>query len=163
MQQRRLAQPSGGFAGDMGHADPDVRRIMASASDQVGYVRALVALCTARLIMPIVASGDETPHHDPDRHAEMAAVLVTGATGERALLGFTGIDALTAWNRGARPVLCTLDDLAATVPEAGAEALVLDIAGPTPFTIEQDVLAQLSAGRRLVELDDGTFGWVMAS
>ena len=81
------------------------------------------------------------------------------ATGERALLAFTGLDALRAWDATARLVPCTLDDLAATVAEAGAVALLLDIAGPVPFTLEGEVLAALSSGQRLVEFDDGTFAW----
>lgn len=162
-QRRTLGQPSAAFAGDRGDADTLVRQLIADASDQLGYARAVVALCTARLIMPIVATGDDTPHADPDRHAEMAAVSVTNAEGEKALLAFTGIDAQLAWDAAARPLLCTLDDLAATVSEAGAVALVLDIAGPVPFTIEGEMLAPLSAGQRLVEFDDGSFGWVQFS
>lgn len=90
----------------------------------------------------------------------MAAISVQGADGERALLAFTGLDSLVAWNRTARPVPCTLDDLAATVAEAGSNALLLDLAGPQPFTIEGEMLESLAAGRRLVEFEDGTFGWV---
>lgn len=159
-RRRTVGQPSAAFTGDRGDADPLVRQLIADASDPLGYARAVVALCTTRLLMPIVATGDDTPHADPDRHAEMAAVSVTNASGEKALLAFTGIDAQQAWDAAARPVLCTLDDLAATVDEAGAVALVLDIAGPAPFTIEGDMLGPLAAGQRLVEFDDGSFGWV---
>lgn len=75
------------------------------------------------------------------------------------LLAFTGLDALIAWEPRARPVPATLDDLAATVLETGASALLIDPAGPVPFVIGDDLVAQLSQGRRLVELDDGGFGW----
>lgn len=159
-QRRTLGQPSAAFAGDRGTADPLVRERVADASDQLSYARAIVALCTARLMMPIVATGDDGPGAEVDRHAEMAAVSVTNSTGERALLAFTGIDAQHAWDATARPVLCTLDDLAATVAEAGAVALVLDIAGPVPFTIDGELLTHLAEGQRLVEFDDGSFGWV---
>ncbi|WP_394277780.1 SseB family protein [Luteococcus sp.] len=158
---QRLAQPSAAFAGDHGEADPQVREAIAAATDQTGYLRAIVALCTSRLLMPIVASGED--HMDgprPDRHAEMAAVTVTSATGERALLAFTGIDSLQSWKPQARPVPCTLDDLAATVTEAGASHLLVDATGPVPFEITPELVAELSQGRRLVEVEPGQFGWM---
>lgn len=155
----KLAQPSARFAGDTGEADPLVRRAVAGAGDQVGYLRALVALCTARLLMPIVASGDETMTRDPDRHAEMAAVTIgDGVTS--ALLGFTGLDSMQAWRPDARPILCHLDELAATVAEAGADQLLLDVAGPVPIAVEGEPLTRIADGFRLVEFEDGDFAWV---
>ncbi|WP_446721085.1 SseB family protein [Luteococcus sp. H138] len=145
----------------MGHPDPAVRQALATAGDQLGYLRAVATLCTARLLMPIVASGDDSMDGpDPQRHAEMAAVTVASATGERALLAFTGIDALTLWRADARPVPCTLDDLAATVTETGASHLLLDIAGPTPFELGPELVTELAQGHRLVEVEPGQFGWM---
>ncbi len=97
---------------------------------------------------------------DPDRHAELAAVSIQASDGRRALLAFTGLDALQAWEPRARPVPATLDDLAATVLETGADALLVDVAGPTPFVVSQELLANLAQGRRLVALGDGGFGWL---
>ncbi|WP_420176933.1 SseB family protein [Luteococcus sp. OSA5] len=156
-----MAQPSAAFAGDHGEPDPQVRAAIAAVGGQLGYLRAVAALCASRLLMPIVAHGDDSMDGpDPQRHAEMAAVSLTNAAGERALLGFTGIDALTAWQRDARPVPCTLDDLAATVAEAGASHLLLDVAGPVQFVIGPDLVAELAKGHRLVEIEPGEFGWM---
>lgn len=160
---RNLASPNPAFADDRGEPDPLVREALASGDDHIGYLTAVAALCTSRLLLPIVASGDDSMNGpDPDRHAEMAAVSVRSAAGERALLAFTGLDSLQAWQADARPVLCTLDDLAATVVETGDQALIIDIAGPVPFVIETDLIAQLAQGRRLVALPDGGFGWMIA-
>jgi len=159
---RTLGQPNPAFADDHGEPDPQVRAaLMAAQQDDDAYLDAVVALCTARLLLPIVASGDEAGDGpDPDRHAEMAAVLVENPAGERALLAFTGVDALQAWNPTARPVPCTLDDLAATVVETGAAVLLLDGAGPTPFVLGGDLIDALGRGQRLVRLPDGGFGWM---
>lgn len=158
---QRLAQPSAAFAGDRGEPDPRVRQAIAQGQDQTGYLRALAALCTSRLLMPIVASGDESmAGPDAQRHAEMAAVKLTGASGEQALLAFTGIDSLTAWQGDACPVPCTLDDLAATVGESGASHLLLDVAGPVPYAIGPELVAELAQGHRLVEVSPGEFGWM---
>ncbi|HMR47957.1 MAG TPA: SseB family protein [Arachnia sp.] len=158
-QLRSLAQPSARFAGDTGVADPLTRRALAGVSDQTSYVRAIVALCASRLLMPIVASGDETDHPDPDRHAEMAAVTLESG-GVTHLLAFTGLDAMQAWNLRARPVLCLLDELAATVAASHSTCLLIDVAGPVPLVIEGEILELLAAGHALVELGDGEFAWV---
>ena len=162
MDLRTLAQPSSRFAGDRGEPDPVTRAALAKATDQPGYVRAIVALCTSRLLLPIVASGDEGgTEPDPDRHAEMAAVTLTEDS-TTYLLAFTGIDSLRAWQPDARPVPCLLDELAATVEPAGATCLLIDVAGPVPFVIGGDPLAYLADGNALVELDTGEFVWIKA-
>lgn len=163
---RTLAQPNARWLGDTGAADPTVRTALAraAASDpdpRVGYLRAVAALGQARLLMPIVAEGDESMEGpDPDRHAELAAVSVRNAAGEQALLVFTGLDSLTAWHHGARPVPGDLGEVAATVAEAGCELLLVDAAGPTPLLVGADLVGELAQGRRLVELADGGFGWM---
>lgn len=161
-----LAQPNRRWLGDRGEPDPAVRRALEAADQadtdpQGAYLRAVAALGGARLLMPIVATGDDSMSGpDPDRHAQMAAVSIQNEAGERALLAFTGIDAMTQWRSDARPVPGTLDEVAATVAEADCQALLLDVAGPHPFVVEGDLLAELAQGRRLVAMVDGGFGWM---
>jgi hypothetical protein len=160
--RRTLGQPNAAYIGDRGDADPTVRALIADATSDLptSYLRAVAALCGTRLLLPVVASGDDSMDGpDPDRHAELATVSIAAADGRRALLAFTGVDALVAWEPRARPVPATLDDIAATVVETGDDALLVDSAGPVPFVIENDLISQLAQGRRLVELDDGGFGW----
>lgn len=155
----RLAQPSARFDGDTGEADLITRRAIADVRDHTGYIRALVALCTTRLLMPVVASGDETMHQDPDREADLAAVTITDGT-DTALLAFTGIDSLKTWQADARPILCHLDELAATVEPAGANQLVVDVAGPVPFVLAGEALRLVAEGFRAVEFEGEDFAWV---
>ncbi len=162
MQHRTLAQPNARFAGDDGAPDPLVRVALASVTDQVAYARAVVALCASRLLMPIVASGDETDHPDPDRHAEMAAVTLSDGEATH-LLAFTGLDSLRRWRVDARPVPCLMDELCATVAPAGASRLLVDVAGPAPLVVEGQMLEQIADGQRLVEFEDGGFAWVRAA
>lgn len=156
---RHLVQPNKRFMGDDGSPDPIVREALAGVVDQVSYSRAVVALCASRLLMPIVASGDETGHHDPERRAEMAAVTLESG-GISHFLAFTGMDAMRLWQADARPVPCHLDELAASVGPAGATELLLDLAGPTPFVLAGDVLTAIAEGNSLVEFEDGDFAWV---
>lgn len=142
---------------DDGAGDPAVRAGIVAAQAAAGgvaaYLQAIVRLGGARLYLPFVDRREPGA-----RRPEMAAVSLQAATGERCLLGFTGTDAVHAWNPAAWPRPATLHELAATAVEAGATEIVLDVAGPVPFTIGQDVCAELAAGRRLVALSDG-FGW----
>ena len=61
------------------------------------------------------------------------------------MLAFTGLPSLTAWQPDARPVPVT----ARPVWQAGAEganAVVIDIAGPVPFAVDGARLAALAEG-----------------
>lgn len=148
---RQLGSPNRAFAGDLGAPDPQLRSTLAAVTDDpAGYARAVAALCTARLLLPIA----------PDADGDLSAVQVIAASGGTGLLAFTGLDSLQAWNRTARPVPCTLDELAATAVETAAQALVIDLAGPAQLVIESDLIAELAQGHRLVETDDGGFGWL---
>lgn len=142
---------------DDGAAGPGVRDAIAAAADGdvTAYLRAIVALCGARLYLPFVDNREAGA-----RRPELAAVILQVPTGERCLLAFTGKDAVTAWNPNAWAQPATLDELAATVVEAGATELVLDVAGPVPFSLGEDIRAEVAAGCRLVALSDGGFAWV---
>ena len=160
----RLSQPNAAYAGDRGEPDPEVRALLAVAGrSRDDYLRAVAALCTARFLLPIVAIGDDGGDGpDPERHAEMRAVLLTTGDGSTGLPVFTGLDALTAWKPDARPVPCRLDEIAATALEAGAVAVLVDLAGPSPVVIEDGLVAELAGARRLVELDGGGWGWLFS-
>jgi hypothetical protein len=141
---------------DADEANPDARRLIAQAVADGGvdtYLRAVVHLCLVRMYLPLV--DDREPGA---RRPDLGTVsLETG--GVRRLLGFTGRDAVRAWNPRAWPQPASLDELAATADEAGASEVLLDVAGPVPFVIGSELLAELARGRRLVAWDDGGFGW----
>jgi hypothetical protein len=159
-----LAQPSAAYSGDRGEPDPEVRTLLAvAANSREDYLRAVAGLCTARFLLPIVAVGDDSADGpDPERHAEMRTALLSTADGSTGLPVFTGLDALTAWKPDARPVPCRLDEVAATALESGAVAVLVDLAGPSPLVIEEGLVTELAAARRLVELDGGGWGWLFS-
>lgn len=158
---RTLGKPNAAFAGDRGDPDPSLRAVLAVAyQGDDNYQRAIAALCTARLLLPIVSTGDDGEDApEPVRRTELAAVLVRSDAGATAVPVFTGLDALTAWRPDARPVPCTLDDVAATAIETDSMAILIDLPGPCPVVIERGLIEELAKGRRLVELPDG-FGWL---
>lgn len=160
---RRLA-PSP-FPGDDGQAGPQTRAALAAAdgSDPVAYLRAVAVLCGERILVPVVATATSTGTGAKglvsDKEAEMSVVLLQAPDGRRAVLGFTGLDSLAAWDPSARPVPITLDRAAEAALAEGADALLIDRAGPAPLVIEDEVLRQLAAGHRLVDIGGDEFGW----
>jgi len=166
--ERTLA--SSPFPADDGAARADTRRLLAAAAGQsepTGYLRAVAALCLDRLLVPVVATATRLAQSAAgpasDKEAEMAVVLLQAADGRRALLAFSGLDSLQAWQSSARPVPVTLDLAAQAARAEGAAAILVDCAGPVPLALEGDVLEQLAAGHRLVETGPGEFGWAVAA
>ena len=167
--------PDPGFAGDDG-SPPD--RLSAALSVYAqdpdgGYLPALAALCSARLLVPVVTVPGEMPvsrtgRSDSGRAAsasdrvEMAAVLMQRADGRKALLAFTSTAALADWNADGRPVPVPSATAALSAIQDGADALLVDLAGPVHFVVEGPDLTALARGWSLVRLPDvvaGGWGW----
>lgn len=141
---------------DSGDGDLELRRILADAmrdGEVEPYLRAVTALCGARLFMAFVDRREPGA-----RRPELGAVSLE-SDGVRRLLAFTGRDSVTAWNPASWPQPATLDELAATAVEAQASELLVDVAGPVPFVVGDDLVVEIARGRRLVELGEGGFGW----
>ena len=158
------------FPADDGGANAATREALALASTATSpadYLRAVAALCLDRVLVPVVATATRldqtTAGLAGDKEAEMSVVLLQTRDGQRAMLAFTGMDALRAWDGDARPVPVTLDLAAQSALADGAAALLVDFAGPHPLVIETDVLAELARGHRLLEVGPGEFGWAMVS
>lgn len=137
----------------------------AQGVDPANYLRAVAALCTARLLVPVVATatrlGETVGGLMSDKEAEMSVVLLQAADGRRAILAFSGLDALQAWNPRARPVPVTLDLAAQTARSEDVATLLIDVAGPHPLVVDGEVLDELALGHRLVETAAGEFGWAV--
>ncbi len=157
-----LGQPNAAYLGDRGDADPELRALLdAAGRGREQYLQALAALCTARLLQPIVPVAGADP--DPEAEPDMQALTLRAADGAAALPVFTGLDAFAAWQPNARPIRCRLDEVARAAAEQGCTAILVDLAGPHPLPIEGELIAEFAAGRRLVELGDGEWGWLYAA
>ncbi|HET8603563.1 MAG TPA: SseB family protein [Marmoricola sp.] len=155
--------PDPGFAGDDGAVDPAVAAALARYdADPAEHLAALAVVQHARVLVPVVAVLGEVEHDEHgrahDKTSDMATVLMEGADGRKALLAFTGTASLARWNPRARPVPVALRLAAQSAVQEGADAVVLDVAGPALFPVEGEALRALAAGSTLVRLDDG-WGW----
>lgn len=112
-----------------------------------GEHEALTALAACRLIVPVVATLAERHTGGTEKEAEMALPTLVGKDGRKAVIAFTGTEALTRWNAAARPVPFP----ASRVWEyAAAEgfAVVIDVGGPVPLIVDGARLAALARGER---------------
>lgn len=162
---RDLAAPA--FPDDDGSAPPAVRAALAAydADPASGHAAVLAQLQDSRVLVPVVATLGEAGTDDRglvhDKNSDMAAVLVTGRDGRTALLAFTSTATMQEWNPGARPVSVPTRQAARAALQDGADALVVDLAGPVLFAVEDQDLHDLADGLVLRQLDEG-WGWTRA-
>ena len=157
--------PEPGFAGDDGSADPALAAALASyAVDRGRHLDVLLALQGSRLLVPVVAVVGEVELDQAglarDKTSDMATALLTGQDGRQALLAFTGLESLAAWRADARPVPVAAQLAARSALQEGASALVLDVAGPTPYAVEGDLLAGLARGWPIARTREGILAWI---
>jgi hypothetical protein len=151
-----------GFAGDAGGADPGLTRALVDYSENGAAYGVLAALARSRVFIPIVAEAGDTEAGPEglvhDRSADVSVVLFQRPDGRRALLAFTSVAAVSAWNAEARPRPLTAPDAARAALDEGADALLLDIDGPVRFAAEKADLEHLVAGHQIVATPSG-YGW----
>ena len=132
------------FPGDDGAASPELSAALAQFAETGDYQKPLGPLFGARLLVPVVAVLGEVEYDEQglahDKTSDMATVLLTGADGRTALLAFTGTESLQRWSPDARPVPVWTRDAARSAIQEGADALVIDVAGPIPYAIEGNIL-----------------------
>lgn len=148
---RDLAEPQ--FPDDDGLTDPLLTHALGDDA------AVLQALGESRVFVPIIPLLGETPA-DGDKNAEMAAVLMTGADGRTALLAFTSVQTMAAWDPQARPVPVLGRDAARATLAEDATALLLDLGSPSFSVIETADVKHLAAGHVMVRTAAGT-AWMV--
>lgn len=160
--------PDPGFAGDDGAVSAEVASALEryAMDPDAEHRSTLAVLQDARLLVPVVAVLGEVEHDERglahDKSSDMAAVLMRGRDGRQALLAFTGTEALRAWDPEARPVPVTAPRAAAAALQDGAEALLVDVAGPALLVVEGEDLRALAEGFRLLRTSAG-WAWARLS
>ena len=118
-----------------------------------------LALQRSRLLVPVVAVLGEVEVDEAglahDKTSDMATALLTGRDGRQALLAFTSLQTLAAWRPDARPVPVAAPLAARSALQEGAQALVVDLAGPTTYAVESELLDRLARGWLLTRTADG--------
>ncbi|MGN0064077.1 MAG: SseB family protein [Nocardioides sp.] len=156
--------PDPGFAGDDGTSDATVLEVLAAhRAGARSSAEVLTVLEQTRLLVPVVAVLGEVEYDENglkrEKTSDMAAVLVQGADGRRALLAFTGMDTMKAWNPEARPVPVPARTAATSAIQDGAAALLVNIAGPASYVLQGEDLTGFASGWTLARVGEQTV-WV---
>lgn len=103
-------------------------------------VAVAAAVRQERLLVPVVkapegslAEDDADPCGTGDA---MASVTFVANDGRRALLAFTSLESLRAWNPEARPLPQPGRDIAASAVSGGLDALIIDLASPGRIALQ---------------------------
>jgi hypothetical protein len=155
-----------GFGDDDGSVAPQVAAALAAYQrDPSTYRETLQVVQDARLLVPVVALLGEVEHDDDglarDKSSEMATVLMTSSAGRTALMAFTCTRSMRRWRADSRPVPVSVPQAAQAALQDGAEALLVDVAGPVMLVVEQQDVHALAEGFRLVPMA-GRLAWVKA-
>lgn len=128
------------YTDDSGAADQHLRDVLASGDAQ----RIVSQLADARLLVAVVARLDSVDENGADKDSHMALVSMVNQRGERGLLAFTGVDSLACWDPQARPVPASGAQVAQAALAEGAQAVVIDVAGPQQVVLTDEVLRQVA-------------------
>ncbi|MGD9960262.1 SseB family protein [Nocardioides sp.] len=153
-----------GFSDDNGDAEPALGAALAAYSADPGrFPEALAELQRSRVLVPVVALLGEVEYDDQglahDKTSDMAAVLLQGNDGRLALLAFTSLTSMKAWDPEARPVPVAAAVAAQSALQDGAAALLLDVAGPVTLVVDGPDLEGLARGWRLARMA-GRSSWI---
>ena len=137
--KQRLIQGSA-YVDDDGAAAPSLLAALRGyAAGTESYPAVLAAVAGSRLLVPVVALLGEVEVDDAglahDKSSDMATVLMRAPDGRLALLAFTGLEAMKRWDPEARPVPVPARTAALAALQDGAEALLVDAAGPVRYLV----------------------------
>jgi hypothetical protein len=141
---------------DDGQVSPALRHELDELASGRGSGQGVLrALSRARLFVPVVAVLDDesinTAGLRHEKQSSMATVLVDSPDHGRALLAFSSLESLTTWRQDARPVATAAPLAARAAIGEAVDALLVDVAGPTPFALDGNELLLMAAVARAAD------------
>lgn len=134
---------STGFDDDAGESDAELLRLLDAGDEKAWMTR----LAQARLLVPIVAAPtevDTSGDHAVEKSTDMAVVTLTAPDGTKALPVFSGLDALAAWDAGARPSPVRASFAAQAAISEHCDVLLLDMASQHRVVVRPSMLWALA-------------------
>jgi hypothetical protein len=154
--------PEPEFADDDGSADPRLAEVLALHSLGEARLSDVVrALHGTRLMAPLMAVLDsvedsvEAGAPGPgEKDSHMATVSLLSPDGRRGLLAFTSVASMAAWDPAARGIPASAQRVAGAALQEGADAVLLDLAGPVRLALQGQALHALAEGRPFVPVPE---------
>lgn len=114
---------------------------LAEAVDRRDVPALVAALRGRRLLVALVAQLDSETPEGAEKDSHMAAAMWRRPDGRVALLAFTGVDPMAAWDAQARPLPVPAAQVAQAALEDGADALLVDralaLVGPALWAVAE--------------------------
>lgn len=137
---------------DDGSADPALwAALTAFRADDGDAVAVVEAYREARLLIPLVAEkGDEgigPTGLRVDKTQELAIVTVAAPDGRRVLPVFTSVEAMSAWDRDARPVPADGIRTALSAAADDTDLIVIDPGSATEFVLRRPAVWAIGQGQ----------------
>ena len=143
-----MVVPDSGYGADDGSAPPRLAAALAGEPPESASV--VGSLRGGRLLVALVAVLESVEPLGSEKDSHMAAAMIVRPDGRTALLAFSSVATLARWRSDARPLPVVAADVARAALEDGAEAVVIDIAGPAQFALSGPALWAVAQGRDLV-------------
>lgn len=139
------------FTNDDGSANPNlIDAIQKFRNDQASIVDVVDQFRQSRLLVPLVADlgESEVGAHGKlvEKSADLAIVTVLGPDGQNVLPVFSSVDALSRWNKLARPVPTSPIKVALAAASELTNRIVLDPGSETEFAIRRPAIAAIAQG-----------------
>ncbi len=134
--------PQAKWRHDQGSADSNLIRALQQGDSWL----VVEALISARVLVALAKSTLIPSVHENDggKTSDMSIVCLTASDGRVGLLVFTSVESLNMWNTEARPIPITGRDAGIAALDESASALIIDPAGPIPFTLTLPDLVALT-------------------
>jgi SseB protein N-terminal domain len=140
------------FSNDDGSADPTLIAALAEfANDPKDPRGVIAALGKSRLLIPLLAdlgeSGEGAHGQTVDKSADLSIVTVQTPDGQTALPVFSSVEAMSRWNKTARPVPSDAVRVALAAASEGNTRVVLDPGSDTEFVLRRPAIKALATSQ----------------
>jgi hypothetical protein len=137
------------FAGDDGKADQRlIEAILALHAGTGTQVQVIDAFRKARVLIPLLANlgeaGEGAHGQTVDKSADLSIVTVETPDQQNGLPVFSSVEAMTAWNKDARPVPHSSVKAALAAAAEGNTRIVLDPGSATEFVIRRPAIEAIA-------------------
>jgi hypothetical protein len=143
------------FSNDDGSANPALISALAEFRANPGDPRLVfVAFAASRLLIPLLAdlgeSGEGAHGQTVDKSADLSIVTVQTPDGQTGLPVFSSVEAMSRWNRNARPVPTDAIRVALAAASEGNTRIVLDPGSETEFVFRRPAIKAMAMQQQWV-------------
>jgi len=137
------------FADDDGKASPElIEAIKKFRTGKVGAEAVVDQIRVSRLLVPLLANLGESEigahGQKVDKSAELSIVTVKSPDDQDSLVVFSSVEAMSRWNKSARPVPTDAIRIALAAASQMSTRVVLDPGSDTEFVVRRPAIAKIA-------------------